>query len=405
MRADRKARVVRNLIQKLNLDLLETIANLFACSIEKREERIKKLHLHQQLLEERNLLKTLINNIPDLIYIKDLNHNFLMVNDAQAKILGLASAKDAIGKSDLDFFPPDSAISYHQSENILFDGVSKFVRQNDIVIDNPSGDRKIFDTYKGAYYNNFGKIKGLVGIGRDITDLKAKENLLKRTIKDLRIAKNDAEQAERVIKSQYEEFKYSVGILSKKLIEEYEPDSKVHIYARIIAADFFVERELFAKYLSKQSLKPEHSAHANFFSVFDDGFEQVIKLTPEALGESASVILKLDERVRRNLQFDKNEIQDILLSLVMNAMKHSVAGSAPQISIEAQGEYLTIKNDCLVMPNMEELTRMVKAPDYSLQGSTLFTLDKYFKENYERELAIDYQDKQFVVGLPLLGNN
>lgn len=64
------------------------------------------------LTAERNLLRTLIDNIPDYIYVKDTQGRFLLGNKAGAQSVGLQSAEEMLGKTDFDFFPPAVANEY-----------------------------------------------------------------------------------------------------------------------------------------------------------------------------------------------------------------------------------------------------------------------------------------------------
>jgi len=403
---ERSDKAIKNLIAKLDLNLLHTIENLFSNAIEKMKEREAKEKYQKEFIEQGQLLKILIDKVPDLIYVKDKEHKFILVNEAQAKILNLSSPDDAEGKSDLNFFDIQAATRYHQSEDELFEGNKECIHVDERVFDKKNQRNLIFSTTKVKYYNRAGEVKGLVGIGRDITDLKLNEIQQENMITELKRANQEAEKAVEVIKSQYAEFKHTVGKLSKKLISELDPNSKGHLYARIIAADYFVERELFAKYLSNQSLKSGKWERASIKSVFDGGFDDIIKHTPKAFGVNSSVIINIDNCENKNYRFDKKQIQDILISLVMNVIKHKISGSCPTIYIESIGEYLSVKNDFQKIPkNIDKLKKEVSSSIYQNQGSTLFTIDKYFKENYDNDIDIDYRDEQFIIGLPFRTNN
>jgi len=63
--------------------------------------------LHKQE-DQYYLFQTLIDNIPDYIYIKDSKSRFIMVNKAMADFLG-AKPDDFIGKTDFDFYPKKSS--------------------------------------------------------------------------------------------------------------------------------------------------------------------------------------------------------------------------------------------------------------------------------------------------------
>ena len=67
-------------------------------------------------LEGCDLLHILMDNTPDLIYIKDVESRFIMVNQAGAQHLGLADPQKAVGKSDFDFFPQERAQRAYDSE-------------------------------------------------------------------------------------------------------------------------------------------------------------------------------------------------------------------------------------------------------------------------------------------------
>ena len=63
----------------------------------------------QTLTEERRLLHTLMDNLPDMIYFKDRESRFTRINKALAKMLALGDPAQAIGKADFDFFPAKQA--------------------------------------------------------------------------------------------------------------------------------------------------------------------------------------------------------------------------------------------------------------------------------------------------------
>ncbi len=55
------------------------------------------------LIKSENLLKLITENLPDLLWIKDLNRNYIYANDATCKMFLNALPEDAIGKNDLYF--------------------------------------------------------------------------------------------------------------------------------------------------------------------------------------------------------------------------------------------------------------------------------------------------------------
>jgi PAS domain S-box-containing protein len=127
-----------------------------------------------QLEHEKNMMQSLIDNIPDYICFKDLQSRFTRVNIAQAKLLGLNDPRQAVGKSDFDFFD-HAEESYQIEQQIIKTGVPVINQLRTLVIDGIS--RYISDT-KIALYDKDKKCIGTVGVSRDISELKLAENAM-----------------------------------------------------------------------------------------------------------------------------------------------------------------------------------------------------------------------------------
>ncbi len=79
-------------------------------------ENARLAEVNERLLRERDLLRTIIDALPDYIYAKDRQGHFLFNNPAHAKDLGLASPSQTKGKTDFDFFPRESAEQFFADE-------------------------------------------------------------------------------------------------------------------------------------------------------------------------------------------------------------------------------------------------------------------------------------------------
>jgi two-component system sensor histidine kinase/response regulator len=150
-----------------------------------------RVDAESKLQKERNLLRTLIDNLPDCIYAKDSQGKKLMANPADLKNLGCATEADAIGKTDYDFFPKEIAEQLIAAEQtVLANGVPLFNHEEMIV--GANGDKRWLLTSKIPWRDISGKIIGLIGIGRDIhtqkmAELKLQEerNLLRAVMDNL----------------------------------------------------------------------------------------------------------------------------------------------------------------------------------------------------------------------------
>jgi len=119
---------------------------------------------------ERQLLRTLLDLLPDGVYIKDLNSRFLMANATLARRFGKDDPAQLLGRSDVDFFAPEIAARHRADEEKVLAGESILEREETVTF--PTGQKRTLLTTKVPFRNRQGKICGLVGIGRDITEHK-----------------------------------------------------------------------------------------------------------------------------------------------------------------------------------------------------------------------------------------
>ena len=124
-----------------------------------------------KLEDERNLMRTLIDNLPDSIYAKDASARKIMANPADLKNLGCKTEAEAVGKSDFDLFPKEIAEAFFADDQaVLKDGKAVINREEKVVLKN--GEARWLLSSKIPWRDAGGKIIGLVGISRDITEKK-----------------------------------------------------------------------------------------------------------------------------------------------------------------------------------------------------------------------------------------
>lgn len=149
-----------------------------------------KKETDELLLRERSLLRTLIDNLPDRIFFKDLDSKFVIANTGVAAHISAGSPGDLIGKSDFDFYPPDHASEYFKNEQELLRTGIPLINHVEPAVDS-MGITGWTQTSKIPVRDSDGNIFGLVGVSRDITEIK-------RNQEDLIHAKEIAEQSTRL---------------------------------------------------------------------------------------------------------------------------------------------------------------------------------------------------------------
>jgi PAS domain S-box-containing protein len=135
------------------------------------------------LNEKQKFLDAIIENIPDMIFVKEAEDlRFTLFNNAGEKLLG-QKREDLIGKNDHDFFPKDQADFFiKKDQETLSEG--KLVDIPEEPITTPSGVRYLH-TKKVPILNEDGKPVYLLGISEDITEKKQAGENLKKHVSEL----------------------------------------------------------------------------------------------------------------------------------------------------------------------------------------------------------------------------
>jgi PAS domain S-box-containing protein len=136
---------------------------------------IERRRAERKAAEEHHLLRTLIDNIPDMVFVKDTQHHFLLNNIAHARTLGAANPQDMVGKSDLDYFPPHlSSRMRTEEKQVVETGVPLIDQEQHLVF--TTGASGVVSVAKVPFHDTRGRVIGIVGIAHDITRRKQAED-------------------------------------------------------------------------------------------------------------------------------------------------------------------------------------------------------------------------------------
>jgi len=140
----------------------------------------KRKHAEEMLLNERLLLRTLIDNVPDAIYTKDLECRKTLANTADLINLGAETEQEVLNKNDFDFFPVEIAEKFY-ADDLQVLKLGKVVINREEYLKAETGEPKWLLTSKLPIYNKNKQIVGLLGIGRDITIRRKTEQALRES--------------------------------------------------------------------------------------------------------------------------------------------------------------------------------------------------------------------------------
>jgi PAS domain S-box-containing protein len=152
------------------------------CGISREITEFKQME--EQLGIERNLLRSVINNLPDLIFLKDTAGRYLLNNRAHQEWLGVSRSAEVIGRTAFDFYTDEVAETFQQTDNdVLATGVP-LINLEERIVDRSGGKRWV-QTTKVPWRDDDETMLGLVCISRDITERKAQDEHLREANAEL----------------------------------------------------------------------------------------------------------------------------------------------------------------------------------------------------------------------------
>ncbi|MBE2201978.1 MAG: GAF domain-containing protein [Anaerolinea sp.] len=167
-----------------NVELLQSIANQVAIALQNARQYKTVQESQQDIRERETLLRTIIDSTPDWIFVKDINHRYLLANQGYANSFHM-SPDNFIGRNDLDIGFPQEIVKgnaekgirgfWADDREIMDSGQMKVIPEEPAVVD---GQPRVLSAIKAPLRNATGEITGLVGFVHDITNLKQAEATL-----------------------------------------------------------------------------------------------------------------------------------------------------------------------------------------------------------------------------------
>jgi PAS domain S-box-containing protein len=292
-----------------------------------------------QIENERTRLRTLIETIPDLIWLKDADGIYITCNPKFERFFG-AKEKDIIGKTDYDFVPKELADNFRMNDNEALKE-ERPKTNHEWVTFADDGHQEFLETIKTPMRDSENNLIGILGIARDITEVYQSQEEIKKLHANLerRVEERTAEL--NIANNELEAFAYTVSHdlraplraingFTKILTEDFAndmPDEAKHVCS-VISENAEKMGQLIDDLLAFSRIG---RCDLNF-SLID--MNQIINLVYQELTDS-------EQRKKINfcvdllptVMADNALIKQVWTNLISNAIKFSSKQSNPEIKI------------------------------------------------------------------------
>ncbi len=133
-----------------------------------------------ELRQERNLFRTVLDNLPSIIYSKDKNGRYVLSNSAHQNMLGTTQEK-LLDKTAFDFHPPELARQYHEDEMQIMRSGKALPPREEQALNRKTGGYWWHITSRIPLKDDKGQVIGVVGISHDVTERKKMEEALRES--------------------------------------------------------------------------------------------------------------------------------------------------------------------------------------------------------------------------------
>jgi len=196
---DRDCNQLEGMAKKRTIEL-ERVNEMLKTEIEERKLAEKALQ------ESEDFLKSIVENIPDMIFVKEAKElRFVRFNRAGEELLGY-DRTEMCGKNDFDFFPEDEAVFFTKKDREVL-SAGRLIDIPDEPINTRYKGERLLHTKKIPILDEQGNPKYLLGISEDVTEHRKAEELLKASLKE----------KETLLKEMYHRVKNNMQLISSML--------------------------------------------------------------------------------------------------------------------------------------------------------------------------------------------
>ncbi len=302
----------------------------------------KQVEIEQKLREEHNMFRAIIDYIPDHIFVVNEKHETILTNHSFYKnYYGVENEQESLGLTALEFFENEEAIKVLEDNTQVMNNGIPVINREDIVQD--FNGKKNYTLLTKVPFKFGDNKKGLVGISRNITEIKEKEKAL--------------EELNAALKKHADEL-----ALSNKELEQ---------FAYIASHDLQEPLRMVTSFLTQLKKKYDHK--------LDDKAQQYIYFAHDGATRMRQIILDLLEYSRVGRVSHKVTAVNLenLVSEVLSLQKKSIEEKNAKIEIGT-------------LPNLKVEEPVLRQLFSNLIGNAL----KYYSKERQPEIKISSLEKE-----------
>jgi two-component system sensor histidine kinase/response regulator len=301
----------------------------------------EKVQSEESIQHERILLRTLIDNLPDAIYVKDLYCRKSISNLADLRNMGKKSEDEVLGKTDFDLYPKEVAQKFFEDDQSAIKSGNPIVNREEYFI-NAEGEKRWLLTSKLPLRDAENKIIGLIGIGHDITERKVADEKLRKAYEDLEKVNNDLINANKVkgqflanmsheIRTPLNAVIGMTGLLLDTKLNDEQRDFAETIYNSGDILLSLINDILDYSKIEAQKLEIEKQPFDLRLCI-----EEALDLVAsKAVDRNLELVYSVEDVLSTNVIGDVTRLRQILLNLLSNSLKFTEKGEI-EVSVTGQ---------------------------------------------------------------------
>ncbi len=297
----------------------------------------------------RDHLDKIINSIPDPIFVKDREHHWVLLNQAHDQMFGISSS-ELLGKTDRDYFPREQADIFWEKDEVVFQTGEENVNEEPWT--DSKGVKHIIVTKKNLYIDRKGN-KFIVGVIRDISDLKAAQEKLKEMME---VRSRFTSVVSHELRTPLASIRTGVNLILDGLAGNINNEQKE--FLEIVKKNIERLSRLINDILDFQKIDSGKMHFKIEKNDINEVVKEVYKITlPLLERKKLTLTLKLDEKIAK-FKFDRDRLVQVFSNLVANAIDFTEKGSITVVSSSDKGNFHAMIIDTGVGIKQEGLARI-----------------------------------------------